>query len=350
MPFTDWFMPSAGPSTQATPLAECRREWNSEDNKDVVIFHIFPRTALSPSMSPFVLKLETFLRMHDVKYKVDHKVPMNPVTQKSPWITFNGEDVADSQHIMDFLSEKLSLLPKYDLDANPKDKIVARGLRSILEDHFNFCMVSMRMIHGKYEDIAPCFPTIINVKMVQKFVIKRIMKSMGSQAKAQGIGRYPKETVLKMANEDLEILSLALGEKNFIMGDEPSELDCAVFAFLVLNLDDFVTKPKNDEEKETKEGEENEAQKASEPVVDADDKYKNLQEYIPRMKERFWSDWDDLCKEAEEALAKKEKGKKSEEKEPEDTENAKETDEAKGAAKIESSPGENEEEKKDKEK
>ena len=327
-------------------LADCRREWNSEDNKDVVIFHIFPRNPLSPSMSPFVLKLETFLRMHDVKYKVDHTYPMNPVTQKSPWITFNGEDVADSQHIMEFLSEKLSLSPKYDLDANPKDKVVARGLRSILEDHFNFCMVSMRMIHGKYEDVAHAFPTIVNVKMVQKFIAQRIMKTIGSQAKAQGIGRYPKETVLKMANEDLEILSLALGEKKFIMGDEPSELDCAVFAFLVLNLDDFVTKPKTDEE--TKEGE-NGSGGTAEPVADSSEKYKNLQEYIPRMKERFWGDWDDLCKEAEEELAKKDKSRKSEEKEVEDTENAKETEEE-GAAKPESSPEENEEEKKDKEK
>ena len=103
-------------------IVECRREWNSEENKDVVIFHMFPRNPLSPSMSPYVLKLETFLRMHDVKYKVDHSIPMHPVTQKCPWISYNGEEVADSQHIMEFLSEKLSLNPKHDLDGNPKDK------------------------------------------------------------------------------------------------------------------------------------------------------------------------------------------------------------------------------------
>merc|ERR1712141_490098 len=109
-------------------------------------------------------------------------------------------------------------------------------------------MLSLRMIHGQYEDAAPFFPTFVNVKFLQKFIVQRIMNSIGNQAKAQGIGRYPKETVVKMANEDLEILSVALGEKKFIMGDEPSEIDCAVFAFLVLNLDDFVTKPKTDEE------------------------------------------------------------------------------------------------------
>jgi len=334
--------------TMPRRLAECRREWNSEDNKDVVIFHIFPRNALSPSMSPYVLKLETFMRMHDVKYKVDHSIPMHPDTNKCPWITLNGEDVADSQLIMEFLSEKLSLTPKYDLDANLKDKILARGLRSILEDHFSFCVLSMRMIHGKYEDVAPFFPTIVSVKMVQKFIAQRIMKTIGSQAKAQGIGRYPKETVVKMANEDLEILSLALGENNFIFGDEASELDCAVFAFLVLNLDDFLNKPKNVEE--TKEEEETDTKKADENGAEVEEKYKNLQSYIPRMKERFWSDWDEICKEAEEAMAKKEKGKKSDEKETEDTENAKEIDVDGGAAKAESSSVETEEEKKDKEK
>ena len=331
-------------------LAECRREWSSEENKDVVIFHMFPRNPLSPSMSPYVLKLETFLRMHDVKYKVDHNVPMHPVTQKCPWITFNGEEVADSQHIMEFLSEKLSLTPKHDLVGNPKEKVFARGVRSIIEDHFYFCMASKRMIHGKYEDVAPFFPTIVPVKMVQKFIAQRIMKTIGSQAKAQGIGRYPKETVLKMGNEDLEVLSLALGDKNFVMGDEPSELDCTLFAFLVLYLDDFLCKPKTDEDnKDTKDGEEGSSKKENdEPVVE--EKYKNLQSYIPRMKERFWSDWDDLCKEAEKALAKKEKGKKAEEKETEDDENAKEIDGDGDAAKTETSPEENEDEKKDKEK
>jgi len=328
-------------------LVECRREWNSEENKDVVIFHMFPRNPLSPSMSPYVLKLETFLRMHDVKYKVDHSIPMHPVTQKCPWISYNGEEVADSQHIMEFLSEKLSLNPKHDLDGNPKDKVLARGIRSIIEDHFNFCVMSKRMVHGKFEDVAPFFPTIVNVKMIQKFIAQRIMKTIASQAKAQGIGRYPKETVLKMANEDLETLSLALGEKNFIFGDEPSELDCTLFAFLVLNLDDFLCKPQSNED-DTKEAEEENSKKADEP--DVENKYKNLQSYIPRMKERFWSDWDDLCKEAEEAMAKKEKGKKSEEKEAEDAENAKEVEQDGEATKAEDPPEGNDEEKKDKEK
>ena len=311
-------------------MAVLRQEWNSEENKDVVILHMFPRSPRAPSFSPYVLKLETFLRMHSIKYKVDTECPMSPKTSKCPWITFNSEDVTDSHEIMEFLMDKLSLTPKHNVEANPRDKVLIRGLRSIVEDHFNFCVISKRMIHGNYEEVAPYFPTMVNVKVVQKFIVQRIIKNIGNQAKQQGIGRLPKETVLKMANADLETLSLALGEKTFFMGDEASEIDCTIFPFLLLYLDDFSGKPRSDETQKEEEGTDknekgegasaNKIEEAEEPI-----KYENLRAYIPRMKAKFWSDWDDLCKEAEEALAaKKEKSSKSKDKEEANDKSAKE--------------------------
>jgi len=38
--------------------------------KDVVYLVQFPRAASVPSLSPFVLKLETWLRMADIRYQV----------------------------------------------------------------------------------------------------------------------------------------------------------------------------------------------------------------------------------------------------------------------------------------
>ena len=43
-----------------------KRDWE----KDVVYLVQFPRAGSVPSVSPFALKLETWLRMADVKYKV----------------------------------------------------------------------------------------------------------------------------------------------------------------------------------------------------------------------------------------------------------------------------------------
>jgi hypothetical protein len=38
--------------------------------KDVVILHQFPRGARAPSVSPFPIKLETWLRITGIKYQV----------------------------------------------------------------------------------------------------------------------------------------------------------------------------------------------------------------------------------------------------------------------------------------
>ena len=73
-------------------------KWNAV-GKDVVILHQFPRARYCPNPSPYPIKLETFLRLHDINYVNDFEEPMSD-KGKSPWITLNGENVADSQIII----------------------------------------------------------------------------------------------------------------------------------------------------------------------------------------------------------------------------------------------------------
>ena len=63
-------------------------KWNAV-GKDVVVLHQFPRGLTCPSISPYVLKLETFLRIHRIKYVNDFEQPLSE-KGKCPWITFNG--------------------------------------------------------------------------------------------------------------------------------------------------------------------------------------------------------------------------------------------------------------------
>ena len=83
-----------------------QKKW-AEVGKDVVILHQFPRPVTSLSLSPYPVKLETFLRLAKIEYVCDYEYPQHPGTQKSPWITVNGQDVADSQLSMEFLAKKL---------------------------------------------------------------------------------------------------------------------------------------------------------------------------------------------------------------------------------------------------
>ncbi|RXG57302.1 Failed axon connections, partial [Armadillidium vulgare] len=48
--------------------AAARLEWDSA-GQDVVVLHGFPRSKVCPNLSPYVLKLETYLRVAGIKYK-----------------------------------------------------------------------------------------------------------------------------------------------------------------------------------------------------------------------------------------------------------------------------------------
>ena len=58
--------------------------------KDTVVLHQFPRGLYAPSASPFVMKLETWLRITGIPYKNEFSLQMSKKGQV-PWITFNGE-------------------------------------------------------------------------------------------------------------------------------------------------------------------------------------------------------------------------------------------------------------------
>ena len=48
-----------------------RQKW-AKASQDKVILHQFNRGAVTPSPSPFVLKLETYLRMANIPYEVNY--------------------------------------------------------------------------------------------------------------------------------------------------------------------------------------------------------------------------------------------------------------------------------------
>jgi hypothetical protein len=86
--------------------AEAEGKWAAA-GKDVVVMHRFARPRTCTDLSPFAIKLETFLRAAGVKYVNDFEYALHEETGKWPWITLNGEHVTDSQLCVEFVARKL---------------------------------------------------------------------------------------------------------------------------------------------------------------------------------------------------------------------------------------------------
>uniref|UniRef100_A0A668AJJ1 Failed axon connections homolog, metaxin like GST domain containing n=2 Tax=Euacanthomorphacea TaxID=123369 RepID=A0A668AJJ1_9TELE len=104
------------------------------DSKDAIILHQFsrPKTG-APSLSPFCLKMETYLRMVDLPYQNYFDGKLSP-QGKMPWIEYNREQVCGTEFIIDFLEERLGVSLNKSL--TPQERAVSRAITKMVEEHF----------------------------------------------------------------------------------------------------------------------------------------------------------------------------------------------------------------------
>merc|ERR1712071_89950 len=239
-----------------------RKKWNAV-SKNVVLLHQPIRGKFTPSISPFPLKLETYLRLSNIPYENDFEVPMSP-TGKTPWITLNGEDFYDSQLILEMLAKKFH--KDFSTHLSQEECAVARALQIMMEEHFYWAAVLWRWVYTGGRSI----PDIGEAKLLLG-LFAMVSKMMKRAAYGQGMGRHTKAEVVEMGLKDLRSLSSFLGVKPYFMGDKATEVDCAMFGILA----EVVW---------------NSPQSPFEELVNSE--CINLKEFCLRMKETFWPDWD----------------------------------------------------------
>jgi len=207
--------PPTSPTTDANPPVP----------NNTVILHAFEPGKTCPNISPFVLKLETYLRFTGIPYEISTKKPFGP-KGKCPWITLNGENVGDSQLVIEFLNKKFE--KNTWGNATEEQKALARVVRLALEEHFVWALAHWRWIKDVHH-----FDSIADIQGIKfkfmKFFVGRKIKNLMHDV---GIGRHSYEEMVAMLEEDLANVSALLGSKKFILGDEPVEADCAIFGVL----------------------------------------------------------------------------------------------------------------------
>lgn len=193
--------------------------------KDVVILFQVPRRAISPNLSPFAIKLETYLRMAKIPYQNEYSRKMSPKS-KTPWIMLNGKVYSDSQFIIEFLNKEFNVnLSKH---LTPKEKAVARSMFKMSEESLYWAFILSRWVYS-YGD-----PTILNIAPFNRYILWRIKFHVARMCYYQGYGRHTEAEVETICRQDLKALSDHLGDNPYLMGNQPCEEDCAVFGMLAM--------------------------------------------------------------------------------------------------------------------
>ncbi|XP_053565079.1 failed axon connections homolog [Bombina bombina] len=246
------------------------RKEQKVDSKDAIILHQFSRPNNGvPSLSPFCLKLETYLRMADLPYQNYFDGKLSP-QGKMPWIEYNNTRVSGTEFIIDFLEDKLGVGLNKNL--NPHERAVSRAVTKMVEEHFYWTLAYCQWVDNLHETqkmLSINGPLSDLLKWILCHLTKGIVKR---EMYGQGIGRFSEEEIYTLMEKDMRSLAGLLGDKKYLMGPKFSTLDATVFGHLAQAM---WTLPGTRPERLIK-GE----------LI-------NLAMYCERIRRKFWPEWHD---------------------------------------------------------
>jgi len=189
-----------------------------------LIVHHLPAAWGLPSVSPFCLKLDTYLRIVDLPFEVViDKVPFGAPKKKLPYIEHKGRRIGDSTFAIDYLESE------FDIDGNAglsaEQRAVALALQRLLEENLYWAMVYDRwMVDANWQ----FFRDIVLGGMplpVRRLAGPAIRRGIGKRVEGHGIGVHS-ESEIHAAVADY------LGDKPFLMGDKATTVDAAAYGLL----------------------------------------------------------------------------------------------------------------------
>lgn len=202
----------------------------------MITLHQFAPAFSLRTASPFGLKLEAYMRLAGIPYRVEHFAgnPSKAPKGKIPFITDDdGRKLGDSGLIIEHLVAKYG--DKLDARLTPAERAHGHALRRMLEEGLYFAILYSRWIDDAgFAVVGPVFFSGIPAPL-RPLVGMLVRRGTRATLHAQGTGRHSREQIYALGRADLQALSDALGDKPFFLGDEPTSYDAAIYG-CVYNL------------------------------------------------------------------------------------------------------------------
>lgn len=194
-----------------------------------------------PEVSPYVTKSEIQLQMAGLAYvKVQGWREDSPKGQL-PYIEDAGQKIADSTFIRGHIEARYGV----DLDAglDTVQRAQAWAIERMCENQLAWTSGYFRFLLPENFEKGPAH-WFDNAPETARPVLKaQLLEAVSANIRAVGVGRHSEHEILALAARSLMALDALLGDKAFMMGDEPTSVDAFVFAVLAGMLTPFFDSP-----------------------------------------------------------------------------------------------------------
>jgi glutathione S-transferase len=183
-----------------------------------------------PDPSPFVAKAEVLLKLSGLAYRTDNRGFSKAPKGKLPYIDDDGTKIADSTFIRLHLEQRHGI--DFDRGLSGEQKAVGWALEKMCEDHLYWAILDARwMVDANFDKGPRSFFAFLPapVRPVVAWVVRRQVKR---NLWGHGLGRHSRDEIEALAARDLACIAAVLGEKPWLMGDEPRGVDATAWAFV----------------------------------------------------------------------------------------------------------------------
>lgn len=223
-----------------------------------------------PEVSPYVTKTEVHLRMAGLVYE---KHPANPAQAPKgqlPFIGDGGKLIGDSTFIRMHIEREYGI--DFDAGLSPLERATALAIELMVDRELAPAFTYFRwLVPANFEKGPAHF--FNGAPAEQREAIKKdVLERVRASFLARGIARHREEEITLLAMRSLDALEVFLGDKPYLMGDEPCGGDAFVFATLAGAMTPYFVSP----------------------VRDAAISRPRLVAYVSRMMDRFYPEfeWD----------------------------------------------------------
>lgn len=197
---------------------------------DLKVYHL-PGAWGLVSVSPFCLKLDSFLRMTGIAHQsITAAAPFRGPKRKAPWIEHEGRTIGDSTLIIAYLKERFGVDPDAALTSTQRGTAVA--IQRLVEENLYWAMVHDRWRRPENWPILKSTVLGRIPSPIRNLLAPMARRGVKAQINGHGLGLHAEAEIQAIAGRDIDALAALLGDGPWFFGAEPTETDAVVFSLL----------------------------------------------------------------------------------------------------------------------